>query len=491
MAAVPDRTLFVLLGTSMNRRGERAFVVRAAAAIAVTLLLPCARAQSPAWLREFGGFSDEYANALLRAEGGGVFATGGTLGSWLNPGLGSEDAFLVKFDDAGTLLWGVQFGTNATESAVALAPAKGGGLFIGGSTTGSYGAINSGGWDAWVARCDAAGNRLWVRQLGSTGWDFVMLGSVCPDGAGGVFVAGLTYGDLAGPGAGGSDVWLARYDPDGGLLWLRQFGTPSNDSPRGLLPDGAGGFFIGGTTSGDLFGPQAGEPDAWIARFDARGDTLWGRQLGTPLWDTGRALSADGVGGVFFAGATSGTMAGSEPGGTWITRYDLQGSQRSLMQFATGSNGGWPEAICQDGFGGAFVAGSTTGSLGGPSAGGNDAWTAHLPGGTSVAWIDQFGSSAYDSPSAVALAGPGSVFVAGSTLGNLAPGGGGNEDAWIARYDTCYADCNGDALLTVPDFGCFQAKFVAGDPYADCNGVGGLTIADFGCFQTKFVSGCP
>ncbi len=56
---------------------------------------------------------------------------------------------------------------------------------------------------------------------------------------------------------------------------------------------------------------------------------------------------------------------------------------------------------------------------------------------------------------------------------------------------TCYADCNGDSNLTIADFGCFQTKFVAGDPYADCNAAGGLTIADFGCFQTKFVAGCP
>ncbi len=56
---------------------------------------------------------------------------------------------------------------------------------------------------------------------------------------------------------------------------------------------------------------------------------------------------------------------------------------------------------------------------------------------------------------------------------------------------TCYPDCNLVGGLTIADFGCFQTKFVAGDPYADCNGVGGLTIADFGCFQTAFVAGCP
>ena len=55
----------------------------------------------------------------------------------------------------------------------------------------------------------------------------------------------------------------------------------------------------------------------------------------------------------------------------------------------------------------------------------------------------------------------------------------------------CYPDCTGDGALTVADFGCFQTKFVQGDPYADCNADGSHTVADFGCFQTKFVLGCP
>jgi hypothetical protein len=55
----------------------------------------------------------------------------------------------------------------------------------------------------------------------------------------------------------------------------------------------------------------------------------------------------------------------------------------------------------------------------------------------------------------------------------------------------CYPDCNASGTLTVADFGCYQTKFVIGDPYADCNQSGTLTVADFGCFQTKFVVGCP
>ena len=63
--------------------------------------------------------------------------------------------------------------------------------------------------------------------------------------------------------------------------------------------------------------------------------------------------------------------------------------------------------------------------------------------------------------------------------------------AWDNEGANCYPDCNGDGALTVADFGCFQTRFVAGDPYADCNGDGIRTVADFGCFQTRFVQGCP
>ena len=65
------------------------------------------------------------------------------------------------------------------------------------------------------------------------------------------------------------------------------------------------------------------------------------------------------------------------------------------------------------------------------------------------------------------------------------------DDVSLAPDAACYPDCNADGALTVADFGCFQTKFVAGDPYADCNGDGVRTVADFGCFQTRFVHGCP
>jgi hypothetical protein len=100
-------------------------------------------------------------------------------------------------------------------------------------------------------------------------------------------------------------------------------------------------------------------------------------------------------------------------------------------------------------------------------------------------------------PWAIAVRADGTLVVWGSAPGNIAnvpPGKYTDVETGYGRalaLAGCYADCSDDAALTVADFGCFQTKFVAGDPYADCNADGALTVADFGCFQTGFVAGCP
>ncbi len=67
----------------------------------------------------------------------------------------------------------------------------------------------------------------------------------------------------------------------------------------------------------------------------------------------------------------------------------------------------------------------------------------------------------------------------------------GDQFVVIPTTQPCYPDCNGDGLLNIADFGCFQTKFATGNMYADCNGDSLLNLADFGCFQTKFAIGCP
>jgi hypothetical protein len=139
-------------------------------------------------------------------------------------------------------------------------------VYVGGSTTGSFGGPSAGGIDAWLARYDAAGNQAWLIQLGTSDNEAAL--AAAPDGSGGVYVSGDTAGALGAPNAGNDDAWLARYDAAGNQRSITQLGTSAVEIAYAAAPDGAGGVYLGGKTSGSLGGPNAGGFDVWLVRFD-------------------------------------------------------------------------------------------------------------------------------------------------------------------------------------------------------------------------------
>ena len=66
-----------------------------------------------------------------------------------------------------------------------------------------------------------------------------------------------------------------------------------------------------------------------------------------------------------------------------------------------------------------------------------------------------------------------------------------DEEHYVAIGAVCLADCNGDDVLNILDFVCFQNLFQSGSMAADCNQDGSLNILDFVCFQNAFMDGCP
>jgi hypothetical protein len=67
-----------------------------------------------------------------------------------------------------------------------------------------------------------------------------------------------------------------------------------------------------------------------------------------------------------------------------------------------------------------------------------------------------------------------------------------NIAAWTGcDVEACLADCNGDGVVNIFDFLCFQGLVTTGNPAADCNGDGSVNIFDFLCFQGAVTQGCP
>ncbi|MCH8269587.1 MAG: hypothetical protein IH985_00055 [Planctomycetes bacterium] len=440
-------------------------------------LVSAAHAQNQLWITQFGTQQSDVARALTPDGAGGVMVAGWTDGILGGQSAGGFDTFLARHDSAGNQLWIRQFGFEFDDRAFALAPANAGGVFIAGITRSLPFRLG----DAFVARYDSAGNQLWFRHFGTGCLDWAT--ALAPDGAGGVFVLGTTFGNLGGPSAGRTDVFLARYDGAGNQIWIRQWGDFGFDRAWALAPDGAGGVMVAVTISGYAF----------VGRYSAAGDRLWNHQFDEGSFVS--SLAPDGAGGVILAGWTEADFGGvpTVKSDAILARLDSAGNRLWIRKFGTSASDS-ARALAPDGAGGVLVAGSTAGNLGGPHAGGWDAFLARYDGAGDRLWIRQFGTSEDDVASALAPDGPGGVMVAGWTDGSLGGPSAGGWDAFLARYeiDSCYPDCDFNGVLDIFDFLCFQNSFVLGEPYAcECDPDPACDIFDFICFQNAFVGGCP
>jgi hypothetical protein len=216
---------------------------------------------------------------------------------------------------AGDILWLRQVGGVGPAADVASATDAAGNVYVAGFTTGIFpGQTSAGGIDAYVRKYDAAGTELWTRQFGSTGLDQVS--GVAVDAGGSVYVAGAAGAALPGQvSAGDNDAYVRKYNAAGTELWTRQFGTAALDSAIGLDVD-AGGVYVAGATEGALPGQtSAGSTDAFARRYDAAGTELWTRQFGTAALDTANGVAVTAAG-VSVAGATFGTLPGQTSAGS-------------------------------------------------------------------------------------------------------------------------------------------------------------------------------
>lgn len=286
------------------------------------------------WIRQLGTPADDECRAAAVDELGRVVIGGSTRGGFLVPNAGGTDAWIAQLGAAGHINWIQQLGTGWDEQARGITALQGGGFAIVGETRGVLGAASAGGIDVWVAKYSAGGSQLWIRQLGTT---FTDIAAGCAsDGVGGVVVCGYTEGSLGGPSSGGSDdVWVARFDGNGAILWIRQFGTPTTDHATAITADGVSGAVVTGYTLGNLASPNSGSLDAWTARFDGSGTQLWTRQFGTALDERLYGAATDGIGGCVVGGFRS---SSSDSNGL-VARYTLSSTTSTYCTAGTTSSG--------------------------------------------------------------------------------------------------------------------------------------------------------
>lgn len=158
-------------------------------------------------LKQWGSSADDRTYGVKVDGSGNIYVTGqtnGNLGGQTNSG--GYDAFLTKLDSSGNVLWTRLLGGTNADASTGLALDAAGQVWIGGYSASSFaGHTNAGIYDAFVAQYDSAGNLLNTAFWGTAGDEGITGLAAAPDGS--VSVSGFTSGTLGAANAGGTDAW--------------------------------------------------------------------------------------------------------------------------------------------------------------------------------------------------------------------------------------------------------------------------------------------
>jgi hypothetical protein len=336
-------------------------------------------------------------------------------------------------------------GLNADIGYFILPLNDGGAVFVGNSdsnNSGDFQYSKRGAYDAWMARVDANGALLWIKNYGGLGDD--NLRGIQDSGDGNFIVIGHTNSteSTLGTNWGDYDIWVMKITPTGDVLWSRKFGGSGADFGFSVQPTADRGYVCAGRTSssnGQVSG-QHGGADAWVFKINSEGTMQWQRCLGGSGDETALSLAATGDGGGVMAGQVGSSdgdlsgvprLAGKD---MWVVKLTPSGSSATIdWQRADLGGGGEDiatsvqvvsnEAIV------AFQVSTTSNSTDGKVA--KLSMGTGSPTGTSIL----LGNSQRDEINYLQPTSDGGYILAGTTESTNVPGYKGASDAWVIKLN--------------------------------------------------------
>ena len=228
--------------------------------------------------------------------------------------------------------------------------------------------------------------------------------AIVPDpGGDGFFLAGETESF----GAGKTDAWVVRLNPEGIAEWNRTYGGEEDDTARSFVRTSDGGLLVAGSLTSVTNGTRP-ETDAWLVKINTTGDEVWNRTYGGPdVNASANAVTPAGDGGYLFVGST--TARGGNESDAWAVRVNETGGE-VWSRMLGGAGNDTANAVVRLPDGDFVLAGSTASS----GAGMDDVWVVRLNESGSEVWNRTFGSPDDDAGRAVANTPDGGLIVAGT-----------------------------------------------------------------------------
>ena len=408
--------------------GQSGSLTSAVVLLSIFLVSAKSDAQNIEWIRQFG--TDQLDEGFgVHADGlGNIFVAGLTRGSLARTNLGNHDAFVRKYNSDGNIQWTQQWGTSSIDGASDVKTDSLGNVYVSGYSQGSLGGSNAGLHDAFVRKLSPSGNQLWTRQVGTSEQD--IYNNIDVDAQGNVYVAGYTEGSIIVPNGGGRDGFVSKYDSAGNIQWTQQFGTKQTETGWGFSADLDGNVYLTGVTFGNFGAPRLGSGDVYLQKYNTDGSLQWTRQFGTTLRDEGLDVSADVFGNVYVVGRTEGALGGVNAGGrdAFLAKYDSSGSSIWTKQWGTS---GREDAlgVSADALGNISVTGLEAPTL----LGATDAFVTNFDAAGNQIWSVTIGTDGNDPGTDISTDSLGNAYITGYTTGSLSGPSAGGWDAFLIK----------------------------------------------------------
>lgn len=155
-------------------------------------------------------------------------------------------------------------------------------------------------------------NFSWAQKAGGASGDYGQ--AIAVDASGNCYVTGdfvgtANFGGTALVSAGLSDIFVAKLDPNGNFLWVKQAGGTTSDHGYGIAISSTGncyvtGSFVGTANFGGTALESAGLSDIFVAKLDSSGNWLWAESFGYTNHDRGFGIGVDSGGNCYVTGET-------------------------------------------------------------------------------------------------------------------------------------------------------------------------------------------
>ena len=271
---------------------------------------------------------------------------------------------------------------------------------------------------------------------------------------------------------GGQDIFLAKYNSSGTLLWARRAGSnsPDRDGGRGAGVDGADNVYITGEFSGNADFPRPlsapSNQEFFLAKYTSTGSNVWVRQSIGDAFTTryGTGLAVDSAGNSYSVGYADNSAATIDFGSDVIvTNTSFDGYSTFLVKYDSAGNPLWAKLmggdgshtyatkVALDGAGNIYVRGSFTHTItientqlvsSGPTDDDEDMFIAKFTNAGDLLWVRRSTGANIDE-GGVAVSPSGDIYVTGwfqeeSTVNfdGITLTNTGNGDTFLAKYNS-------------------------------------------------------